>query len=237
MLDLLCVSFEIESIIYLGSCLLTNSHVHAGGCVLDFKSYQHQQISGNCSGVSDKINDWRNNFPNTLCCRNALTILPQAFAQYVNNTKGSILTAKDLWKDCGASFQQYMAPMDCGFDDLFNGNSQCSNFSLAATIKGEMTHQSALERCSHFEYAFDDACTNCTGAILDVREYLLDQYSQGVMDDNTERAKCGVTAIIYVAAGNWDNGSFVDEFYRCLPGLHEEESGKNYSHKLCLFVG
>jgi hypothetical protein len=57
------------------------------------------------------------------------------------------------------------------------------------------------------------------------------------MDDNTERAKCGVTAVIYVAAGNWDNGSFVDEFYRCLPGLHEEESGKNYSHKLCLFVG
>jgi hypothetical protein len=133
-----------------------------------------------------------------------------------------------MWRNCNASFslELYSAFVDsCSFDDyLFFGGSQCSNFSFAAVQK-EKPYQSAVDTCSHsFGNAFDEACANCTPAILDVRKDLL-ELSEEKDDNGIERSICGVAAVISVAAGKPDNGSFIGDFYRCLPALLH--SGKN----------
>ncbi|XP_059436091.1 proline-rich receptor-like protein kinase PERK3 [Corylus avellana] len=192
------------------------------GCALNFSSYSYQLTGEYCVGVQEKIADW-DSFPKTLCCRNALTVFSQALAQHVYSTQGTIFPSKDMWSNCNASLspEMYSAFVDsCGFNDyLFSGGlSQCATFSLAA-VKSVKPYQFAVDECSNFENAiFDDACANCTPAILDVRKGLL-KLSQEKDDNNSERAICGVAAVISVAAGESGNGLLIDNFYRCLPSL------------------
>jgi hypothetical protein len=145
-----------------------------------------------------------------------------------------------MWSNCNASLspEMYSAFVDsCGFNDyLFSGgsSSQCTNFFLA-DVKSVKPYQVAVDKCSNFENAFDDACGNCTPAIFDVRKGLL-KLSQENDDNSVERAICGVAAVISVAAGESGNGSLIDDFNRCSPSLIESGKNFNYLHFLLLLL-
>ncbi|KAJ7973588.1 Tyrosine kinase family protein [Quillaja saponaria] len=200
------------------------SFVCGAGCPLNFSSSTYVP-TGECNTVQETISNWQS-FPTTLCCRNALTILSQALSLQARNSKskgqsGSLFLPQDEWNTCSDSFQpQHGVSMhSCGFDGLYYNSTQCSSFSLQ-DIVGEEKYKNALNKCSHFDNAFDEACANCTVAILDVREVLLEN-SEVNNDESIARATCGVAAVISVAAGNEDDPALIDKFFRCLPTLDE----------------
>lgn len=171
---------------------------------------------GECGGAKEDITKWgsgSDGFPTTLCCRNALTILSDAMASQVRNTKGQMFLSQEQWQSCNQSFhpQPGMSLSSCGFDNFYFGSSQCSNLSLL-TVQGLQKYSDALNQCSHFDLSFDESCADCTSAILNLRDNLYD-----TMSNDTERAICGVAALVAVAFEQPNDPFLADKFLRCLP--------------------
>lgn len=197
-----------------------------GGCVLDFKNFPYQP-SGECIGQQERVRDL-GSISTTLCCREVLYVLTKALAWNVGNTNGSIFLTQDQWRNCSGHFhrQNSVSPQLCGFDELYNGNGACSILTLSS-IKQDSKYKNTLDLCSNFSSSYNDACTNCTGAILDARDHYLSQLHLN-NDDNKETTICGLAVVVSVAAANVNNKSLMDDFYSCLPTL--DEFGKSYNH-------
>lgn len=175
---------------------------------------------GECGGAKEDINNWGGDgFPATVCCRNTLTDLSDAMAvQARNSTAGQLFVSHDQWQSCGDSFhpQQGMSLSSCGFDSLYFGSSKCSSVVLQ-DVRSMDQYQDALSKCSHFDHPYNEACADCSEAILSLRDSL---YASEMGKDNnndTERVICGVAALVAVAADKSDDPSLPDKFLRCLP--------------------
>ena len=122
--------------------------------------------------------------------------------------------------NCSGKFlrQNAVSPLLCGFDNLYNGSSACSSFSLAS-IQQDPVYKIALDACSKFSTSFDHACNNCTRAIFDAVNSQL--HHIGVSDDDPQIPICTVAVVVSVAAGKLQNLSSVDDFYSCLLALDE----------------
>ncbi|XP_068495804.1 probable receptor-like protein kinase At5g18500 isoform X2 [Phaseolus vulgaris] len=186
-----------------------------GSCVLKFNTSQYVAF-GECIGVKESIYMWgEDGFPTTLCCRNALTILSNALASQALNSGGRVFLSQDQWQSCSQSFhpQQGMSLDSCGFDNFYRGSSPCSDLILQ-DVRTLQQYPDTLSRCSHFNQRFDQSCADCTSGILSVRDTLYSQFANN--NNDTDRAICGVAAIIALAAGR-PNDPLVDKFLRCLP--------------------
>lgn len=198
--------------------------------MLNFTTYQYVPF-GECGGVQEDISKWGGDgFPTTMCCRNALTVLSDAMALHARdsiskgqlhnlNSRGQLFIFHDQWQRCSGLFhpQQGMSPHSCGFDNLYLGSSECSKFALQ-DVEGMQQYQDALDKCAHFDHSFDESCANCTSAIWSLRDSLCEQANGMDGNNGTERAICGVAALVAVSAGKLpDDPSLSDKFLRCLP--------------------
>lgn len=188
-----------------------------------------------CGSVKEKISRWgRDGFPSTLCCRNALTVLSDAMASQTRNSTGQLFLSQEQWHNCDQSFhpQQKLSMSSCGFDNLYFGSSKCSSVVLQ-DVRGLQHYNDASNKCSHFDNPFDVSCADCTSAILNVRESLYAQQTGNKDNNDTERAICGVAALVAIAAQQLvDDPSLADKFLRCLP----PPPTKNASKLLLLIV-
>jgi hypothetical protein len=190
----------------------------ADTCVLDFNTSQNEYMPfGECGNVKEDISKWGSGFPTTICCRNALTLLSDAMASQARNRTGQVFLSQEQWQSCNTSFhpQQGMSMSSCGFDNIYFGSSKCSSLALL-DVQGLQPYADALNQCSHFDHSFDVSCAECTSAILNLRD---DLYAIKVDKDNndTERAICGVAALVSVVAEQKDDPFLADKFLRCLP--------------------
>ncbi|KAL3523399.1 hypothetical protein ACH5RR_016233 [Cinchona calisaya] len=191
-------------------------------CGLNFTSIPYEP-SGECiHGISEKTKDW-DGIPQSSCCRNALNSLSQALARQATTGDGNIFIQEDRWSNCNNPFhrQQSVSVQSCGFDDLFYGSSQCSSLKLS-DFKTNPSYQDAFSQCTSFSPSFDDACKNCTNAIITARNHFLDQLNAG--ENDTEKVICEVALMVAIVAGETDNQSVIEDFYRCVPALSELES-------------
>jgi hypothetical protein len=128
-----------------------------------------------------------------------------------------VFLSQEQWQSCNKSFQpqQGMSMSSCGFDNIYFGSSKCSSLALL-DVQGLQPYTDALNQCSHFDNSFDVSCAECTSAILNLRD---DLYYKNIGKDNndTERAICGVAALVSVADEQKDDPFLVDKFLRCLP--------------------
>ncbi|KAK7258584.1 hypothetical protein RIF29_24165 [Crotalaria pallida] len=197
--------------------------IGAGTCVLNFTTYPYVKF-GECGSVQENITNWGGEygFPTTICCRNALTVLSEAMASHARRSifNAPLFITQDQWQNCSNLFhpQQGMSQHSCGFDDIYLGSTKCSYLTLPV-VKAKKEYQDALDKCGHFDQSFDQACANCTSAILSLRDSLYEQENGKESNDNkTERAMCGVAALVALAAGKLpDDPSISDKFLRCMP--------------------
>ncbi|XP_027931696.1 proline-rich receptor-like protein kinase PERK3 [Vigna unguiculata] len=184
-------------------------------CVLKFNTSQYVAMD-ECTVVNEHIYMWgEDGFPTTLCCRNALTIVSNALATQALSSGGQIFLSQDQWQRCSQSFhpQPGLSLDSCGFDNLYRGSSICSSFILQ-DVRTLQQYQDAFGKCSHFNQPFGPSCADCTSGISNVRDTLYSQVDKH--NNDTERAICGVAAIVALAAGS-PNDPLVDKFLRCLP--------------------
>ncbi|KAL3520581.1 hypothetical protein ACH5RR_018730 [Cinchona calisaya] len=170
--------------------------------------------SGECiHGINEKINDWEG-VPTSSCRRNAFNTLSHALARQATTGDGIFIDG-ERWKKCNNPFhqQQSVSVQTCGLDDLFYGSSQCSSLELS-TFKQNPIYQDAFHQCASFSPSFDDACNNCTKALINARNQFLDQLN--ARENDTEKVICGAALIIAVAAGEIDSESLIEDFYQCL---------------------
>lgn len=207
--------------------------------MLGFKAYQSEYVPfGECGGVKEDITTWGgvgDGFPTTLCCRNALTVLSEAMASQARNSLGQVFVSQDQWNGCGDSFhpQQGMSLSSCGFDNFYLGSSKCSSLVLQDVRVLQKQYTDALDKCSHFDHPFDESCADCSGAILSVRDGLYaQQMGQDSSNNDTERAICGVAAIVAVAADKPDDPFLADKFLRCLPRPASNNKSKKINSEL-----
>ncbi|OMO84680.1 hypothetical protein CCACVL1_10717 [Corchorus capsularis] len=190
----------------------------AAACMLNFTSYLYQP-SGDCIGDNKNIKFW-GTISSRLCCRNALTAFSESLAVQANRTNGDIFINKDQWRKCDGPFlrQESVSIDSCGFDDFYYGNSQCSSLSLPK-IQSKPSYQNAFNACSNLGSSFDYSCKKCTDAIGNAVENLLEIFRSEKI--HTERALCGLSVVISVAAANVDNHSFVADFLSCMSSLDD----------------
>ena len=186
----------------------------AAKCALNFTTYPYVAF-GECGGVHEDISNWGGDgFPSTMCCRNALTVLSDALAKHARNLSGHVFISQSQWQNCSGVFhpQQGMSTHSCGFDNLFLDTFHCSNLALQE-VQAKQQYQDTLDKCSHFDQPFVQSCADCTSAIFSLRDDLIN----GGSDNDTDRAICGVAALVAVAVGKPDDPSLADKFLRCLP--------------------
>ncbi|KAI9185558.1 hypothetical protein LWI28_008374 [Acer negundo] len=151
-----------------------------------------------------------------------------------NSTDGNIFVPEGFWKNCTGSFhRQSVSAHTCGFDNLFQSNSSCSNLSLS-TISPRKEFHDALDKCSRFNSSFDDSCRSCTGAVVAARDNLLND-SKG-HGDNNEKAICGMAVVVSIVATNLDDSSSVDDLFSCLNALDVYDSVAKAIIAVCIAV-
>ncbi|KAI9077995.1 hypothetical protein K1719_040124 [Acacia pycnantha] len=187
-------------------------------CVLNLTAYPYVAYK-ECGMVQEHMDEW-DSFPNTLCCRNALTLFSQALASHARGSPqqpATLFISSSEWDACSQPFhlQLGLSPDSCGFHDLLLGASKCSNLTLP-DIQGQQFYQSALDQCAHFDHPSSDSCSSCVYAVLNIRDSLYYQL-HGPQDFPLERAVCGVAALVSLAAGKPDDPALSDKFLRCWP--------------------
>ncbi|XP_028790619.1 probable receptor-like protein kinase At3g17420 [Neltuma alba] len=195
--------------------LLRNSSSRvAAQCGLNLSAYPYVGYA-ECGWVQDQMDHW-DGFPNTLCCRNALTVFSQALALRAR-TQTSLFIPDTEWHSCSDAFRpsQAISPDSCGFHNLYLGAFKCSNLKLS-DIQSLPFYQPSLDQCSHFDRPSPDSCAHCVSAVLNIRDSLYDQLV-GSQDIPVERAVCGVASLVSLAAGKPDDPSLSDKFLRCWP--------------------
>ncbi|KAI4311032.1 hypothetical protein MLD38_035969 [Melastoma candidum] len=155
----------------------------------------------------------------TDCCQNALVILSQMLASLAWKTQGNISIPKQQWESCSSYLlhQQTERSNLCNFDSLPSGSSYCSSLTLKS-VTGMDSYERARKNCSNFGTSYEETCTACSVAVISLRDDLLREEKE----NDSEKAICGVAAVIAVAATNIEDASWVDSFYRCLPALDKE---------------
>ncbi|KAF2288251.1 hypothetical protein GH714_005282 [Hevea brasiliensis] len=170
-----------------------------GSCSLDFKKFPYQP-TGECLGYQEKV-QVLGSVGTTLCCRNVLNVLTKTLASHVvTNNSDFVFIPQDEWMNCSGPFnkQHSVSPSLCGFDNLYNGSSKCSSFSLSS-IKEESYYKKAVAKCSDFSSSFDDVCFNCTAEILAATGGLMGKLTA----DNDEGAVfTGLRCIRWYGEGN-----------------------------------
>ncbi|RXH82535.1 hypothetical protein DVH24_036876 [Malus domestica] len=141
--------------------------------------------------------------------------MSKALAIHSVKTQGSasVFLPEQEWKNCSGPFQKErnVSAKNCHFDGLYYGSSACSNTTLAS-IKKEQAFQNAISNCSNLSNAFEDVCGNCSKAVLDLRDDLLEAYE--VKDGNaTETGICGMAAVISVLEEKMNNTFSIDNDY------------------------
>ncbi|KAK2354481.1 hypothetical protein QL285_091996 [Trifolium repens] len=89
---------------------------------------------------------------------------------------------------------------------------KCSSFALV-DVQGLQPYTDAFNQCSHFDHSLDVSCGECTSAILNLRDDLYDK-NIGKDNNDTERAICGVAALVIVAAEQKGDPVLVDKKMR-----------------------
>ncbi|CAL5342994.1 unnamed protein product [Camellia sinensis] len=88
---------------------------------------------------------------------------------------------------------------DTNINSLFYGTTGCSRISLSS-IWQEKPYWNALNKCDRFNSSSDDdddACWNCIYAVLDLRDFLFDNYLyEAGMRNDTQRSICVAAAVI-----------------------------------------
>ncbi|KAK7337987.1 hypothetical protein VNO77_18581 [Canavalia gladiata] len=198
-------------------------------CAVNFNTSEYVAFR-ECGDVKEDISQWsEEGFPSTMCCRNALTVVSEALASHSTE---QLFLSQDQWQSCAQSFQpqQGISLQSCGFDNLYRGTSACSNLVLKE-VKATRQYQDASDKCSHFDLPYAEACARCTAAIFAVRDGLYDQEAPNA----TERAICGVAAIVALAADKPDDSALIDKFLSCLPSSGPNKSNKSWG-KLVISV-
>ncbi|CAL5406898.1 unnamed protein product [Camellia sinensis] len=174
-------------------------------------------MTGDCNGTNTKINIW-GGFSTTLCCRNSLSVLSQSLAflhatSASSTTNGSLFLPQNQWINCTSSSSSSSSSNcvgDTNINSLFYGTTGCSRISLSS-IWQEKPYWNALNKCDRFNSSSDDdddACWNCIYAVLDLRDFLFDNYLyEAGMRNDTQRSICVAAAVISVAAGKLDDPS------------------------------
>lgn len=192
---------------------------------MNFTLYPYKP-TGNClySYRETETKQWDSLITN-LCCQNALTTFSQALALHAITTQSNIFLKPDLWEKCSGPFlrQQTVSWASCEFSQLYDGSNKCSTLTLI-TIKQQEAYQKALQACSHFDNQFNEVCNNCAGAVMDLRDQLLEIL--GIKDNDHEKGVCGVASVIALASERLNNRSITDDFFGCLNAL-DKFIGKN----------
>ncbi|KAK6156428.1 hypothetical protein DH2020_010676 [Rehmannia glutinosa] len=211
-----CMKFKLPSLFLITLfCVKAFSLPSPGdpGCRLNFSTFPYRP-QGGCTNVKEKLKDW-NGFPKSSCCQNALIVFAHALAlQAYNDPSGNIFLGQDQWNNCSGPFrsQPNVSAQTCGFDSFFYESGKCSTLEL------QDIDQNVVDRCSRFSSSsFDDACGDCTSAITEALDKMLDDYK--VKGSYTEKATCLVGIIVSVIAGKMNGTSGTDDFVRCLPDL------------------
>ncbi|TQD80994.1 hypothetical protein C1H46_033409 [Malus baccata] len=141
--------------------------------------------------------------------------MSKALAIHAVKTQGSasVFLSQQEWKNCSGPFQKEpsVSIQNCHFDRLYYGSSACSNTTLTS-IKKKQAFQNAISNCTNLSNAFEDVCGNCSKAVLDLRDDLLEAYE--VKDGNaTETGICGMAAVISVLEEKMNNTFSIDNDY------------------------
>ncbi|CAN1233643.1 Probable receptor-like protein kinase At2g42960 [Linum perenne] len=196
---------------------------HASGeCALNFSEFPYQP-TGECIGTN-KLIEVRDlsTIGTTICCRNVLNTITKNLALRVSQTHGALFLPQYQWKDCTGPFPQQnsVSPLSCGFDVLYSGSGPCSSLSIAA-MEQEPGFSTTVNSCSKLNASsFDDACSSCVQAIMSLTRHLLSN-SYISSDDNTQAMICTVSVLVAIAGEKLDQGSSIDELFRCLPSIQE----------------
>ncbi|KAJ8762746.1 hypothetical protein K2173_017561 [Erythroxylum novogranatense] len=196
----------------------------SGQCQLNFNEFPYQP-TGDCMGHQEKIK-YLGSIDTTLCCRYVLDVLTKNLAEHANKTIGNnIFMPQEQWESCNRNVLQEkdVSAHSCGFDKLYNGSHACTSFSLSS-IQQDLVFQNALNLCSSFGSSFNDACSNCTQAILDVRNNMLSHLKADI-DDGAGASSCIIAVVIAIVASRIDDRSSIDDFYRCLSNLRVFDPG------------
>ncbi|KAI4311031.1 hypothetical protein MLD38_035968 [Melastoma candidum] len=188
-------------------------------CPLNFSAFPYKP-TGECIGPRAKATYW-GSYRTTDCCQNALVVLSQMLASLAWKTQGNIFIPKQQWKSCSSYLlhQQTERSNLCNFESLASGSSYCSSLTLKS-VTGMDSYERARKNCSNFGTSYEETCTACSVAVISLRDDLLREEKE----NDSEKAICGVAAVIAVAATNIEDASWVDSFYRCLPALDKEDS-------------
>ncbi|CAN1729544.1 Probable receptor-like protein kinase At2g42960, partial [Linum perenne] len=194
----------------------------AGECALNFSEFPYQP-TGECIGTN-KLIEVRDlsTIGTTICCRNVLNTITKNLALRVSQTHGALFLPQYQWKDCTGPFPQQnsVSPLSCGFDVLYSGSGPCSSLSIAA-MEQEPGFSTTVNSCSKLNASsFDDACSSCVQAIMSLTRHLLSN-SYISSDDNTQAMICTVSVLVAIAGEKLDQGSSIDELFRCLPSIQE----------------
>lgn len=186
-------------------------------CVLNLTSFPYEP-TGECIGHREKIDTWGSTRSN-LCCQNVLTVVSHALALQASIGEGNIFLNQDQWLNCSGPFkrQNKVSIQSCNFNNFFYGNSKCSNLSLSI-IRQTQSYQNATNECDRFNYSFDDTCTNCTKAVIGIRDELLEELA--ATGNDTEKEICGIAVVIAFTARNLNDKPLIDDLYRCLHFLN-----------------
>ncbi|KAL7185093.1 hypothetical protein ACSBR2_027097 [Camellia fascicularis] len=149
--------------------------------------------TGDCNGTNTKINIW-GGFSTTLCCRNSQPLAFHATSAS-STTNGSLFLPQNQWINCTSSSSSSSSNCvgDTNINSLFYGTTGCSRISLSS-IRQEKPYWNALNKCDRFNSSSDDdACWNCIYAILDLRDFLFDNYlyEAGMRNDTQIDLCCG----------------------------------------------
>ncbi|XP_062085234.1 proline-rich receptor-like protein kinase PERK3 [Humulus lupulus] len=195
-----------------------------GICVLNFTQNPYQPTGECLKKDQERIMQW-DSFRTTVCCRNAMTALSQALALRTLTqppANATIFIANDLWKSCtvGPFSRQPSVSADlCGFGGFFYGDStitgsHCSNLTLQ-DVKQLKTYQGAVTACNTPYDDFNGACSNCTMALMILRDELV-VGSAEKSDQKTETAVCAVAAVVSIVSAILDSSLSTGDLYRCL---------------------
>lgn len=185
-----------------------------GQCSLNLSSFPYVKYS-ECGRVQEDTSQW-DDFPNTLCCRNALIVLSQALASGARDDpvrQGAVFLPETEWDTCTKLILDQQ--QSCGFRILRLGATKCSNVRLQ-DVQRLQAYQDAFNKCDHFDRPISQSCSDCTNAVIAVRDSLYEQLLEKE-DNPVERAVCGVAALVSVTAATPDDHSVPDKFLRCWP--------------------
>ncbi|KAL6009377.1 hypothetical protein ACLOJK_022606 [Asimina triloba] len=194
-------------------------------CPLSFSKYPYAP-PGECLAKTEVVKAW-GSLTTKRCCLNALDTFSQALALHaLDNEAESIFVGYDQWQNCAfpVASNDSISKSFCGFENLYEGSTQCSGLSLSAFQSGahRIQYSEVINDCTQIgPHNFNDTCSNCAKAIKDTVRYLMGHLQ--LKNNGSEREICSIAVVTAVAANKIrEDSTWVRNYYRCLPALYKD---------------